>query len=1308
MAKAQAGIGDAPGGFFNPEHAMQSYDYSNASKGQNPDKSGGTMWEATGDALKNVVKIADDFVKDDIASTVRQNVDAIQNIALGYHDDIARRAGSTDELTEAYRGGAISPSYYWMQMDQASRQLRAQYPGYRDEIDKEFSSRTGQVPANALIAENARQRASAADKAAVREEKFFDKMRDAYGLPAWATKDLAEGKQPNPDALKGWYFQKENEKARFEETERKYKLEDQQDKRNDKGRVADFRADWQATNRSFVSDWGKMLGEDSQAILKRADDMIRNPQNYNDTEKKDTQLALTQMKKFGQDNILNLKQKYSPYIKGERSAFDAEVASAQKDLDDQFKSYVDDKHIGILGAQVLSNELGQAGAVGRALQEPHIKAVGGIKAVAGDTLANLIIGSNTQVLDALSQGGAHVVLGDLVDPSKTVVQAVQGADNTGIPNPSGAKNVALDKVTMAMSDERGSADKRAKVVNNVFTPESTRDLDQLSPDAREKLIQKWGSKEFATSMGKLRDMGFTEEFNRYRNYMEAHFLANNRGAVQTVSENANNRFLNVRFDGNALRFIVDEVPDRGGANSGLDRLAQARYSKQAQDAGKKLNASMQALAQAWRASGMPEEEIQASIVKHIHTLGYDEAKKSDKPMETFWGSLAESMEKSPVEAVRNILAITKRRMTEYRPETTDEVTAGSIDEAKKAGRRVNLQEFPVTEARPVGAEGIPSWEEGQAPPTDTSVFDSTVGSGGGRQYDPFNDPTVTGSGDNGQSSSNRGTQTSGAAGDTGPGAALTPLLDFVSELESQGDYNATVGMRKKDFSNMTIKEVLDYQKSHLNPRNGYESSAVGKYQMLHSTLSDNVKWAGVSMNEKFTPEMQEKLNLVRLEKFRGLDDYRAGRISKEQFARNLAMEYASLPLSNGRSYYQGVGSNRSLTTYQKLLDSIPDRESLSAQTDAPELSGAEGVTSKGGTATDSMMQLAKDQHMAIVYGAQKVGTGEDAEGVPNPEPLKGILSENPSLEELEARINDSVLGPDARGDEEEMDAFNREVGGEFFGMYTKRKDAVIVGLNQAITDSQTMSQEQKDAWVDKLTQLYNQNAALAEKSRLAKNESNKKQGRFKGGESDATPASMIMNDFIKNELGKRMNLGFKITNDPDEYTPEEAAVSPLKDKERDPKLTAAYEANVMNAVSNGSIEKDLSTGLSIPNPSALKGLSKLTDPAEILRKLGAAVFDSTDEDEMDAFEAEEKFAGLYTKRMMGILDVLERNLDGRLPDSPDRDAWIAVRQAQGALQERSMQGQKDAERSHVAQGRAGGKRPMTPASQIRKKVLGRY
>ena len=153
-----------------------------------------------------------------------------------------------------------------------------------------------------------------------------------------------------------------------------------------------------------------------------------------------------------------------------------------------------------------------------------------------------------------------------------------------------------------------------------------------------------------------------------------------------------------------------------------------------------------------------------------------------------------------------------------------------------------------------------------------------------------------------------------------------PLLGLISQAESKGNYNAyfgNAGNKSIDFTKMSISEVLDWQSEFV--KNGSPSSAVGRYQFLNTTLLDLVNSLGIDKSTRFNESTQDNLAIKLLER-RGSEDYVNDDISKDKFAANLAMEWASLPKVAGenpnQSYYQPDGINKALVEPYQVLEAI--------------------------------------------------------------------------------------------------------------------------------------------------------------------------------------------------------------------------------------------------------------------------------------------------------------------------------------------------------------------------------------------------
>lgn len=189
------------------------------------------------------------------------------------------------------------------------------------------------------------------------------------------------------------------------------------------------------------------------------------------------------------------------------------------------------------------------------------------------------------------------------------------------------------------------------------------------------------------------------------------------------------------------------------------------------------------------------------------------------------------------------------------------------------------------------------------------------------------------------------------------GAAL--LLDFIYRTDAGKApphcYQVIFGNRQKHLpkpiTQMTLGDLIDAQKNwsskawvKKNWGYGTASSAAGAAQFMRATLQDLAKELGLKGTQIFSADFQDRL-AFHLLKRRGYEDFMAGKISRTEFGKRLAQEWASLPvlsatagahrgLVRGQSYYSGDALNKALVTPAEV-EAILDKVKLAGNATAP-------------------------------------------------------------------------------------------------------------------------------------------------------------------------------------------------------------------------------------------------------------------------------------------------------------------------------------------------------------------------------------
>lgn len=159
-----------------------------------------------------------------------------------------------------------------------------------------------------------------------------------------------------------------------------------------------------------------------------------------------------------------------------------------------------------------------------------------------------------------------------------------------------------------------------------------------------------------------------------------------------------------------------------------------------------------------------------------------------------------------------------------------------------------------------------------------------------------------------------------------------PLLNLIGKAEGTDrgrGYNETLGYGRftggdVPLTNMTLDEVDQLQTRMLgNPKNTFNSSAVGRYQIVRTTLRRLKRQLGLPNSMFYDATTQDILAARLLEKC-GVEDFLAGG-NTDVFINNLAREWASFPTTEGKGYYSGQRAAITLDEVHTALQSVRDR-----------------------------------------------------------------------------------------------------------------------------------------------------------------------------------------------------------------------------------------------------------------------------------------------------------------------------------------------------------------------------------------------
>lgn len=137
---------------------------------------------------------------------------------------------------------------------------------------------------------------------------------------------------------------------------------------------------------------------------------------------------------------------------------------------------------------------------------------------------------------------------------------------------------------------------------------------------------------------------------------------------------------------------------------------------------------------------------------------------------------------------------------------------------------------------------------------------------------------------------------------------ILELIGFTEGTDKGRGYNETLGYGAYtggdvNLVGMTLSQIDSLQTKMLaHPKNKWNSSALGRYQIVRTTLRKikaAMKLPGTTLFDSNTQDQMARYLLWG----RGIDQFIAGKKSEDAMMVSLAQEWASWPKPNGKGYY---------------------------------------------------------------------------------------------------------------------------------------------------------------------------------------------------------------------------------------------------------------------------------------------------------------------------------------------------------------------------------------------------------------------
>jgi muramidase (phage lysozyme) len=897
-----------------------------------PDMSGAALFEGLANVVGAVAQGTDQIIQNRIQKDVWsmfdqevgvQGVDSKVEEVTGFGgppvqdapvpQSILGQGKSFARLQQAYEEGRISDSYYYARLEAGVRQLRAKYPGYREQIDNMVSSVTGVQPANALrrsLLSEIQQAESAAQSASSKYETFVNQNMQFAG--PWA-QDFAQGRLPPEGEFRAYVAQRKTE---VEDISRQKTLiefgnltEDQ--RARTAGRV--FTQEANAAIQGMIDAvWGKVQkaqAPDSEPTAAEREQLRQSVAQLRATAEMTLDQILntpigetgeTYATILGQDEVRKIREQQLNRVQVLSDALTNDQFGLLN-LDRNVSRNIQDENVRRYLNQFPVFQMHQA-----------LREIGG-----GELLNNLML-NNPQFLSDTVAAVSAITAGRIALGQTTMSQAVKELAEAGISDPATMRGV-LQQGIQVISDPKSNDTIVANTIRGIFGPDGRQLMANIKQ--KDEFFRLFSAPVIAERVARLAQVD-PSVGEMYQQTMQDWFTMAHRQDIQDLKAEASQGGpLNLIRDSNGrYRYELTEEGKRLPPNH---PTRQRLVSDPLLD---RVNRSLILLDTALSRTGGTMENLNRNL-DMLTGMG-EFAPEALTPMpedpQENWDDLQQRLQNDITNRSNGDQPPLEQRLREETQRDVEQLNrlleSGTIsqEEFDKAKERLdsrmeslgqNPADFPAVNANPAMA----------------MVNLATLGDDGSVEltaYTPEETTEAQGYTDAEREEEFNLEELLSIVVPEGSKAVAQakPILDLIGRAEAPQGYNQIFGRNRfAPLDQMTVAQVLQMQRQMVS--RGSPSSAVGRYQFIRKTLAGLVDKLKIDPSEKFTPELQDRLAMALLEQ-RGLSRFLNGQISARRFQQNLSMEWAGLPSLNGRSYYAGDGLNKATVSTSQLVRAL--------------------------------------------------------------------------------------------------------------------------------------------------------------------------------------------------------------------------------------------------------------------------------------------------------------------------------------------------------------------------------------------------
>lgn len=562
-----------------------------------------------------------------------------------------RTLNRIQRIQRANEAGKLSPSEYNAAMEAEVRRVRAEYPGFRDEIDAKMRQITGITPANALRASMLRDQIALqrADASGQTFERNYRKANDKYVAPGEENLPFAEYRQK--------VVQAQQQEHQITVSSQRLALDAA------KGKGVSTQAT-QVVTQGLTAEADRIMAP-ALLPLEKMIAAKKDGEGFSVTEIQNLRPVIAKIR-------LNLDNSFEAYMdrptdfdpahperKGSGPTFRTlindpnAVAAMKKDYVGRaaaFEQSLTDQHFGVLNYQKLFAESTREAADAGLMQQRGMAVLASVKKNFGDNVANIVVGdtsNGTPVLPTLQKailaaGKLDVITPGGENPSKTAERLKDAAKKPGAePVTALTYRTQMSGLVKTMADPNLPDDAKTNAVRTVIN-----DLKYIYTfkvgAGQSEAYTTLTSPEVTDSVAKMA-VADPKLWQEYRGAAVKNFTGVYRSAaVDAQSVNKVEGWKTV-FDPKSNQFYAEPEKGRGPIEDDARRANMDVYQGRLDQ----LNQGLRVLSYILKKDG---EEVGPKLLQIATAMGVD----PKAPKEGFWDGLAQAVSKATDKAAEAV------------------------------------------------------------------------------------------------------------------------------------------------------------------------------------------------------------------------------------------------------------------------------------------------------------------------------------------------------------------------------------------------------------------------------------------------------------------------------------------------------------------------------------------------------------------------------------------------------------------------------------------------------------------------------